>query len=52
LNRHSNPFPRSPAVVAELKRDAMIQEQAPLEWREAELEYLRRALNLKGEGLI
>jgi len=52
LNGYGNPFPRSPEVVEELKRDGMIQEPAPLPWREAELEYLRRALNLKGEGLI
>jgi nitroreductase len=52
LNGYGTPFPRSPEVVEELKRDGMIQEPAPLPWREAELEYLRRALNLKGEGLI
>jgi nitroreductase len=52
LNAYDNPFPRSPAVVEELERDGMFQEPAPLPWREAELEYLRRALSLKGEGLI
>jgi nitroreductase len=52
LNGYDNPFPRSPEVVEELRRDGMIQAPAPLPWREAELEYLRRALNLKGEGLI
>ena len=52
LNSYNSPFPRSPQVVEELHRDAMIQDAAPLPWREAELEYLRRALNLKGEGLI
>ena len=30
----------------------MIQQQAPIAWREAELLYLRQALDLKGEGLI
>jgi nitroreductase len=52
LNRYQQPFPRNPQVVEELQRDGMIQDAAPLPWREAELEYLRRALNLKGEGLI
>jgi nitroreductase len=52
LNRYDSPFPRSPRIVEELRRDAMIQETAPLPWREAELEYLRKALDLKGEGLI
>ncbi|MFI5394113.1 MAG: nitroreductase family protein [Candidatus Binatia bacterium] len=52
LNGYDNPFPRSPEVVEELQGDGMLQDHAPLPWREAELEYLRRALNLKGEGLI
>ncbi|RMD85231.1 MAG: hypothetical protein D6815_02350 [Candidatus Dadabacteria bacterium] len=52
LNTPDNPFPRDPEVVEELKRDKMIQDPAPLPWREAELLYLRRALNLKGEGLL
>ena len=52
LNSYDNPFPRSEEVVEELKRDRMIQDPAPLPWREAELLYLRRALNLKGEGLL
>jgi len=52
LNGYGQPFPRDPEVVAELERDAMIQTQAPLPWREEELLYLRRALELEGEGLI
>jgi nitroreductase len=52
LNGHGNPFPRSQAVVKQLEKDRMIQTQAPLPWREAELLYLRRALDLKGEGLL
>lgn len=52
LNGYSTPFPRDPDVVAELQRDHMLTDPAPLPWREAELEYLRRALDLKGEGLI
>jgi nitroreductase len=52
LNGYDKPFPRDPEVVEELKRDGMLQEQAPLPWREAELAYLVQALNLKGHGLI
>ena len=52
LNRYNNPFPRSQDVVEELKRDDMLQDPAPLPWREAELEYLRKALGLEGDGLI
>lgn len=52
LNGYGKPFPRNPEVVEELKRDGMIQPQAPLPWREAELEFLRKGLDLKGEGLI
>ncbi|MFQ5478943.1 MAG: nitroreductase family protein [Candidatus Binatia bacterium] len=52
LNSYDEPFPRSEEVVDELRRDRMIQRQAPLPWREAELEYLRKALGLEGEGLI
>lgn len=52
LNAYDTPFPRNPEVVDELRHDGMLQEPAPLPWREAELEYLRRALDLKGEGLV
>jgi nitroreductase len=52
LNRYGEPFPRDPEVVAELERDGMIQQQAPLPWRDQELLYLRKALDLKGEGLL
>ena len=52
LNRYGEPFPRDPEVVAELERDGMIQQQAPLPWREQELLYLRKALELEGEGLL
>jgi hypothetical protein len=39
-------------VVDELTRDEMFQAPAPLPWREAELEYLQKALNLEGNGLL
>jgi hypothetical protein len=52
LNGYDIPFPRSKQVVEQLEKDGMIQEQAPIAWREAELLYLREALDLKGEGLI
>jgi nitroreductase len=52
MNGYGTPFPRAPEVVAELERDGMLQDPAPLPWREAELEYLKRALGLKGHGLL
>lgn len=52
LNNYGEAFPRSDAVVEDLKRERMIQEPAPLPWREQELLYLRRALELEGEGLL
>jgi nitroreductase len=52
LNQYGHPFPRSEIVVEELRRDAMIQDPAPLPWREAELEYLKTALGIKGHGLL
>jgi nitroreductase len=52
MNSYDTPFPRSQQVVEELKADRMIQEPAPLPYREAELEYLKSALGIKGSGLI
>jgi nitroreductase len=52
MNGYGTPFPRASEVVAELERDNMLQDPAPLPWREAELEYLKRALNIKGHGLL
>ncbi len=52
MNNYATPFPRSEQVVAELKNDKMLQAPAPLPWREAELEYLKKALGIKGHGLI
>lgn len=52
MNGYGNPFPRRPEVVAELQADAMIQSPAPAPWREAELNYLKNALGIKGNGLI
>jgi len=52
LNAYDRAFPRDPEVVDDLRRTGMIQDSAPLPWREAELEFLRKALNLKGEGLL
>ena len=52
LNAYGNAFPRNPEVVEDLQQTGMFQQPAPLPWREAELQYLRRALNLKGEGLV
>jgi nitroreductase len=52
MNAYSTPFPRAQAVLEELRNDRMFQTPAPLPWREAELEYLKNALGLKGHGLI
>jgi hypothetical protein len=52
MNEYGKPYPRSPDVVAELEDGGMLQQTAPLPWREAELEYLKRALGLKGHGLL
>lgn len=52
MNTYATPFPRSPQVVAELQSQKMLQAPAPLPWREAELDYLKKALGLKGHGLI
>jgi len=52
LNEYGKAFPRDPQVVAGLERDGMLRAPAPLAWREAELDYLQRALNLKNRGLL
>ena len=52
LNKYGEPFPRSAEVVEELKRDGMFTAPAPLPYRQAELEYLKNALGLKGHGLF
>jgi len=52
MNGYGKPFPRSDGVVEELEADGMLQDPAPVPWREAELEYLKNALGIKGHGLI
>jgi nitroreductase len=52
LNGYGNAFPRSEEVVERLTKDQMFQAPAPLPWREAELEFLRKALDLPGNGLL
>jgi hypothetical protein len=52
MNGYGKPFPRSPEVVAELEADHMIQSPAPTPWRVTELDYLKNALGIKGNGLI
>lgn len=46
LNEVGNPFPRSDTALQELKQSKMLQDSAPLPWRDEELRYLQRALNL------
>ena len=43
---HGAPFAPDPAVDEELKREGMLMEPAPLAWREAELQYLMKGLDL------
>lgn len=44
---YGRPVLEDPAVVEELRREKLIQPQAPLAWRDAELKYLRQALGLE-----
>jgi nitroreductase len=46
LNEMGKPFPRSEEVVEELKRAKLLQPPAPLPWRQQELEYMQKALDL------
>jgi nitroreductase len=52
MNGFGKAFPRSQAVVEKLKEDGMLQDPAPTPWREEELEYLKKALGVKGHGLL
>jgi nitroreductase len=52
MNSYGTPYPRSEAVVRQLEGDGMFTRPAPLPEREAELEFLKKALDLKGSGLI
>ena len=45
-------FEEDPEVIEELKRDGLIQQPAPLPWRDAELQYLSHALNLEWQLAI
>ena len=46
LNEVGTAFPRSEEVVSELEDARMFQAPAPLPWRQAELEYLQKGLEL------
>lgn len=52
MNGYDTPFPRSPEVVDELRRDGVFQDPAPVSWREEELEWLSKALDIPGSGLL
>ena len=52
MNDYATPFPRKQEVVEELTRDGVFTAPAPLPYREAELEYLQRALELEPPGLL
>ncbi len=44
---YGKPFKINPEVWDELRQAKMLQEEAPLPWRDAELQYLMRALGLE-----
>ncbi len=44
---YGRPLAEDPAVVETLKREKLIQDPAPLPWREGELRYLAQGLGLK-----
>lgn len=46
LNAVGTPFPRSEDVVKQLEEARMFQTPAPVPWRQAELEYLQKGLDL------
>lgn len=52
LNTRDTPFPRNQAVVDELKQSGFFTEAAPLPYRDDELEFMKHALGLKGDGLL
>ncbi|MCP3938258.1 MAG: hypothetical protein GY708_23160 [Actinomycetia bacterium] len=52
MNAYGSAFPRSEEVVEELTEDGFFTRQGPLPWREAELEWLKKALDVPGSGLI
>lgn len=52
LNAFGEAFPRDEAVVDGLTQDRMFTTPAPLPWREAELDYLDKALDVPGSGLV
>ena len=52
IDNYDTAFPRSQEVVERLTRDGLFTSPAPLPYREAELEYLQRALDLEAPGLL
>jgi hypothetical protein len=44
---HGTPFTADPVVEGELRAEKLIQQEAPLPWRPAEMEYLLKALGLE-----
>jgi len=44
---HGKPFATDPAVEDELRAEKLIQQEAPLPWRAAEMAYLMKALGLE-----
>jgi hypothetical protein len=47
--QHGKPFKPDPAVEDEMRREKMIQQEAPLPWRQDEMRYIIKALGLEEE---
>jgi nitroreductase len=52
LNAYGESFPRDEGVVEALKEEGMIQESKPYSWREEELAFLKKALEIEGDGIV
>jgi nitroreductase len=52
MDHFSSPFPRDPNVVERLTRDGMFTPPGPLPDRDEELEFMKQALGLEGDGIL
>jgi len=52
INHFDTPFRRDPKVVEQLTRDGMFTPPGPLPDRDEELEFMKHALGLKGDGIL
>ena len=52
MNTTETPFPRDEDVIEYLKDEGFFTEPGPLPYRDEELEFVKQALGLKGDGLL